>query len=203
MEVLHNDLVDRYSEMETEELLRLQMAGGLTEGASKALDQVLDSRGIQPVEKEVIEAGIKQELANTPDLASLARRFVAQCLDALFALVVGAVTVFILGIDSQAGIIAGIVLYIIYLLFRDALPNGQSVGKLVMKISVVNKTTRKPCKHTESIVRNALLLFLGFIDCLTLGSRYRQRMGDMLANTIVVNERPRPAEAPDMADKSS
>ena len=56
-----------------------------------------------------------------------------------------------------------------------------------MKIAVVNRTSGKPCRHTESIVRNALLLFLGFIDLLTLGSKYRQRVGDMLANTIVVD----------------
>jgi len=186
MEVSESDLTERYSEMETEELVRLQLAGGLTDQASKTLKKVLDGRGVNSIEKEEIETEVKLEIENALELASLGARFVAQILDGILASFLIFIPVLVFGSSSDLGVGLGFFCFIVYLLFQDALPNGQSIGKRVMKIAVVNKTTRKPCKHTESIVRNSLLLFIGFIDLLTIGSKYKQRMGDMLANTIVI-----------------
>ena len=186
MEISERDLLERYSEMETEELVRLQLAGGLTEVGSKALEQVLNERGINATERQHIEEEVISEIEKTPPLASIGSRFVAQALDGIIASFLIFIPALIFGGSSNLGVGVGFFCFIVYLLFQDALPNGQSIGKRVMKIAVVNKTTSKPCKHTESIVRNALLLFIGFIDLLTLGTEYRQRMGDMLANTIVI-----------------
>jgi len=172
--------------METEELIRLQLAGGLTEIGAKALEKVMLERGVNPTEKEAIENEVLKEIENIPPLASLGSRLIAQILDALFASFLIILPIMIFGKASIPGSSVGFFLFIVYLLFQDALPNGQSIGKRVMKIAVVNKTTGKSCKYTESIVRNALLLFIGFIDLLALGSRYKQRLGDMLANTIVI-----------------
>jgi uncharacterized RDD family membrane protein YckC len=74
----------------------------------------------------------------------------------------------------------------IYVLFSDALPNGQSLGKRVLGIAVVDAVSKRPCTAVKSFVRNITLVFLGIIDWVFIFGDKRQRLGDMLASTIVV-----------------
>jgi uncharacterized RDD family membrane protein YckC len=51
----------------------------------------------------------------------------------------------------------------LYLLFADALPNGQSPGKRLLGIKAVHVPTRRPCGLRDSVVRNLpLALAFGF-----------------------------------------
>ena len=86
---------------------------------------------------------------------------------------------------SLAGVIK-IVVPLLYFVFSDALPGGQSLGKKLLGIKVVSKTTGKPCNILQSFLRNAFSPILGIIDAALILGRERQRLGDLFANTIVV-----------------
>ncbi len=188
MEVSEETLFERYSRMETEELVELQTTSDLTDMASAVLEKILAERGVTAKERiNLAEQFEKESESNSlMPLASIGSRFIAQIIDAVLALVLLFIPFIIFGRSSDMGILIGIAAYLAYLLLQDGLPNGQSIGKRIMKIAVINKTSGKACGFAASVIRNGLLLFLGFIDLLFLGSRYRQRLGDMLANTIVI-----------------
>jgi uncharacterized RDD family membrane protein YckC len=134
-------------------------------------------------------------------LASRTHRFVAQILDAFTAflpfMVLGPIMLFVAGPDSAMAVIlvmAGIVFAISYHLFCDALPGGQSVGKEVMGIAVVDEHTGQACSAGQSFVRNLLLTVLGLLDWIFIFGEKRRRLGDMAAGTLVVQmaAEPRP-----------
>ena len=77
-------------------------------------------------------------------------------------------------------------LVVSYLLLADALPRGQSIGKRIMKLSVVDATTGQPCTVWQSFVRNVFFLVLGIIDWAFILENGRQRLGDKVANTLVI-----------------
>jgi uncharacterized RDD family membrane protein YckC len=81
-----------------------------------------------------------------------------------------------------------IVTYIGYILFNDAMPNGQSFGKKLFSIKVVNKKSGKNCSVSESFIRNipTVIPFLALIDAVMILGVKKQRMGDKMANTIVI-----------------
>lgn len=71
-----------------------------------------------------------------------------------------------------------------YLLFADALPNGQSLGKRLLSIATVDSKTRKGCSLSQSFTRNAGVLVI--IDWVCIFLESRTRLGDMFAKTIVI-----------------
>ena len=80
---------------------------------------------------------------------------------------------------------------ILYFTFFEAYMNGQTPGKMLVKIKVV-KVTGEPIGLGESFIRNILRLIdqlffylVGFILIMT--NDKKQRLGDMAAGTIVVN----------------
>ena len=134
-------------------------------------------------------------------LASRTHRFVAQILDGFTAflpfMLLGLVIVFVADPDSALAVIlvlAGILFAISYHLFCDALPGGQSVGKEVMGIAVVDERTGRPCSVGQSFVRNLLLAVLGLLDWVFIFGGQRRRLGDIVAGTLVVQAaaEPRP-----------
>jgi len=72
---------------------------------------------------------------------------------------------------------------------KGGLPNGQSLGKKLLSIKVINKTNATPCKLSESFIRNitTVIPFLALIDAVMIFGVKKQRMGDEMANTLVVN----------------
>ena len=195
MEVTKDSLHQRFSAMATEELVELQHTSDLTELARDVLEAILTERGVTPEERVKVIELLNEEATATVPLASIGRRFVAQIFDALAAFIILVVPFLIFDGESDTGIQGiGIAGYILYLLFQDGLPNGQSIGKRLVKIAVINKSSGKSCDIGESFVRNVFLVFLGFIDLLFIGSKYRQRLGDRAANTIVVNVEPESVE---------
>jgi uncharacterized RDD family membrane protein YckC len=63
---------------------------------------------------------------------------------------------------------------------------GQSFGKRAVGTAVVHAVSGAPCTAGQSFVRNLLLYLLGPIDWIFIFGERHQRLGDKLANTIVV-----------------
>ena len=144
-----------------------------------------------------------RESAPAPELASRGSRLVAQIVDILIA-----VSLFFAGIvlpgslaflinkvnlvDAQLlfalielGPWVGSILFLLYYLLADGLPNGQSLGKRLVKIAVVDDESGTPCTLAKSAVRN-LTQILGFLDWIWIFGEKRKRAGDVLAHTRVV-----------------
>ncbi len=136
------------------------------------------------------------------NLATRGDRFVAHFLDYLIV-IFGLILSFALIVygGKISGIFGGLVrlvgslslfVFIFYRLCADGLEGGQSYGKRVMKICVVDATSGKPCTFTKSLLRQIPSAFLGIIDAVFIFSETRQRLGDIIANTIVVTKTSRP-----------
>nr|WP_212752767.1 MULTISPECIES: RDD family protein [unclassified Vibrio] len=74
----------------------------------------------------------------------------------------------------------------LYFLLSDGLPKGQSLGKKLLGISVMDSVTGKSCSFPQSFFRNLLTPIIGMIDAVFILGKRRQRLGDKLAKTIVV-----------------
>ncbi len=77
-----------------------------------------------------------------------------------------------------------------YVLFSDGFTNGQSLGKRAFHIAVIDASTGEPCTFARSLIRNLLLVVFLVIDWLFIFGKNRQRLGDIVAQTIVVNLTP-------------
>jgi uncharacterized RDD family membrane protein YckC len=126
--------------------------------------------------------------------ASRSDRLFGQMLDALIALmpIIGIALITALGPEPIASVahnfwLAALLLCLAYLFFSDALPGGQSFGKQMLGIAVVDQRSGRPCSAWQSFVRNLLLSILGFFDWIFIFGEQHQRLGDMAAGTIVVD----------------
>ena len=133
--------------------------------------------------------------SNQGQLASISSRFLARVIDAVAAALL--LVVPMLASGTGPGLATGLAFsigmgaYVAYLLFQDGLPNGQSIGKRIIGIRVVDRYSGEACGFGRSFVRNIFLALFGFIDLLFLSSELRQRLGDRAANTIVIWSRER------------
>lgn len=74
---------------------------------------------------------------------------------------------------------------IAYFFCKDALPHGQSLGKKLFRLAVVDWKTGDPCSLRQSISRN-LVHFAGIFDYAGALRSSGRRIGDDLAGTAVV-----------------
>ena len=115
--------------------------------------------------------------------ASAGDRFLARLIDGFAVSLISIIIPFIGGI-------AGLV----YLFTMDALPflNGQSIGKKVMKIRVVDAATERPITedYSKSALRYVSLIipFFNIIDAFMVLSDDGRRFGDKWADTKVMKE---------------
>lgn len=130
------------------------------------------------------------------ELASLSSRLVAQFIDVVIGLLIlipasGAASTPLSEFSeiSALTILLSFSGFVAYILFADSFSKGQSLGKRLIHISVIDEKTGKPCSVIKSFVRNLSLICLGFIDWLLIFGRDRQRLGDMLARTKVIKGR--------------
>ena len=84
-----------------------------------------------------------------------------------------------------------------YMSLTEAYWNGQSFGKKLFGIQVVGEDGT-PCTLRQALARNILRLVDGFVFYLVglflaLNSEKRQRLGDRVARTVVVQRKPDPA----------
>jgi uncharacterized RDD family membrane protein YckC len=88
----------------------------------------------------------------------------------------------------------GAIIGIAYLLTKESLPifEGQSIGKKLLRIKVVDSDTYLPIRNVyeKSLIRNITLLIpvFQFIDALMIFSTDRKRFGDQWAKTIVIKD---------------
>lgn len=191
MKITEESLHKKYSSMETEALLELLHTSDLTDMAKNVLERTLSERGVAPDERNKLAESVKNKVTlNTPPLASIGSRIAAKLIDNVVTLVILVMPELVFRMVSAdksiLGVLIGMFASTLYLLLQDGLPNGQSIGKRLLKIAVVDKSSGKNCGIVASIIRN-IFLVLSVIDFLFIASTYRQRLGDMSANTIVVN----------------
>jgi uncharacterized RDD family membrane protein YckC len=198
MKVTEQDLRERYESLETHQLIELQTRGGLTETATRVLEQVLAERSVTTEERVAVASEVKQRVAEQDAmkaaLASLEARLGAQLLDFVVTLVILLFSLLLWNVAVPLGSL-GLGAAVAYLLLADGLPRGQSIGKRVLGIAVIDRRTHRPCTFGESFVRNLSLMVLGFFDWIFIFGRARQRLGDMMASTVVVNVNSREAAA--------
>ncbi|MGE0497883.1 MAG: RDD family protein [Ramlibacter sp.] len=118
-------------------------------------------------------------------VASIGDRFTAQFLDGLMAFAAGA-AIYYGAKSANIPLELSVLAWLLYLLFCDGLPGGQSVGKRFTKSSVVHAETGRPCSYLQSFIRNLCLMVLGVIDIAFILGKQRRRLGDFLAKTRVV-----------------
>jgi uncharacterized RDD family membrane protein YckC len=126
------------------------------------------------------------------NLSLRADRVMAELIDAFYIFltyVFIVAIVWILNINEKTGINLFLVIWLSYFLIKDALPNGQSFGKKSVNIKVVSIRTGKNCSLLQSLVRNIVLFVpvLSIADLFWIGRYERQRIGDVLAGTIVID----------------
>ncbi len=197
------DLKQRYSNMDTKELVELHQTDDLTEVASTALEDILRERGVSGEERQAISEVLEKESDERYEdpMASLAKRWFARTIDTLVVFFLLLLPALISSDPSNPDDMntvdyLSMVPCLAYLLFQDGLPNGQSIGKRLMRIAVVNTGSGEACGMASSFIRNSLLGVLGIFDLLFLISRKRQRLGDMAACTVVINLNvPHPSES--------
>lgn len=120
-------------------------------------------------------------------LAHPGKRFQGQFIDGFIAYLLGAIAFYLLHtvIGKHISILVAITIGVAYFLFSDALPNGQSIGKKLLKIKVVNQKTLLPCSLAQSFLRN-ITFPLGILDWVFIFFGSHRRLGDFIASTIVV-----------------
>jgi uncharacterized RDD family membrane protein YckC len=126
-------------------------------------------------------------------LASRSSRLVAEVIDAMmcFTPFMALEALQSLGYEpipvAAGGVWASALVFCIgYFLFADALPGGQSFGKALFGIAAIDQRNGIPCSAWQSFVRNVLLFACGLVDWIVIFGERRQRLGDMAAQTIVV-----------------
>lgn len=185
------ELLERYRDMGTEELVDIYRKGTLTEVASEAMSIVMSERKVSTEKIQSIKNQIELEDNHyAGNLATLSNRLIAQILDNLIALFFGFLFYSLGSLyfsEPWGGFFIG---YLGYNLLSDGLPRGQSFGKRVLNIAVVDVNDGEPCSYSMSIIRNLSLLFLGLIDILFIFRKSRQRLGDMAVGTKVINTDP-------------
>jgi uncharacterized RDD family membrane protein YckC len=146
--------------------------------------------------------GLPPEDAPVFETAGLGQRWLAQMLDSFIALglifiptaAVAILTNIIVGTIRENDWFISLTLFIaftlgaMYLLFADGLGKGQSYGKRMVGIAVVNRRTLEYCTFGQSFFRNISLVFLGWLDWIFIVGKDRQRLGDMVARTIVIKQ---------------
>ncbi|MFW9080120.1 RDD family protein [Pseudomonas sp. P2757] len=129
------------------------------------------------------------EYQKPKNLAGLGRRWGGQIIDSIvtFALffIVARVLEFVGVPASQAGLV-GFCVGVAYYLFSDAMPNGQSIGKKLLGMAVIDERSYMDCNLYQSFMRNITTPFLNFFDWIFIFFGSRKRLGDMLASTIVI-----------------
>jgi uncharacterized RDD family membrane protein YckC len=131
-------------------------------------------------------------LESSPILASRLTRLVGQILDGVIGVSPMIAAVVVASISTDVGtalVIAGVVFAVAYYFLADGLEGGQSWAKRWLGLAVVDARTGEPCGFGQSFVRNFLLAILGPLDWLFILGGRKQRLGDIVAGTLVVARR--------------
>lgn len=186
MDAMTTQLREVYSRRLTAELLELKVKGELTDVALQALNDELKNRNIEPSAQAISSS--PQQSAKTC-LASYTSRVLAQIADQVIVASV------LLTINFPAYLYTSktlsdqianlsLILWFGYFLFKDGV-SGQSIGKRLLSIKVIQRTSGEPCSLPQSFLRN-ILSSLGVFDWVFAFGSKHQRLGDIAANTSVI-----------------
>ena len=87
----------------------------------------------------------------------------------------------------------GIALWTAGLFLMDGFKNGQGLGKKLLSLQVLRLKDGKPCTFKDSFIRRFTGIFQPLDFFWSLGKK-RQRIGDKLAETVVVKYEPEPEQ---------
>ncbi len=124
------------------------------------------------------------------NLASRLARTAALFVDCL-CLSIAQILLFIL--SPWGLVLPSILLWTAGLFFIDGFVNGRGLGKRLLSLQVIRLKDGKPCNLKDSFVRRFTGFFQPFDLLFSLGGK-KQRMGDKLAETVVVQYDPYPEE---------
>jgi uncharacterized RDD family membrane protein YckC len=119
-------------------------------------------------------------------------RFLAVLIDAILVGVVsGLLSALLRGVPGVAGLLVAVIAIAYYIGLEAT--RGATVGKMAMGLRVV-KTDGTPISWSESVVRNLLRvvdgLFAYLVGAILIWtSPTKQRLGDRVANTVVIKSR--------------
>ena len=122
-------------------------------------------------------------------LASPGLRYLGQLIDGVISI---SIFIFLLWVVTLIGLsqeTASLIAFFgaaIYFLLSDGFAKGQSIGKKLLGMSVIDSVTGKSCSFPQSFFRNVLTPLIGMFDAVFILGKRRQRLGDKLANTIVI-----------------
>jgi uncharacterized RDD family membrane protein YckC len=187
---------ETYSKWHKDTLIEEYLQKKTSAEVEAVLVSELESRGVdlekihQFVKKNKLDEylnGITYE-----NIALRTDRVMAYLIDGflIFCLFVALTIISLIGkIDYEITSSISLLIYWFYSLIKDALPNGQSFGKKSMHIKVISRKTSKNCTIFQSIIRNVFTFipFLNIADAMMAGKPKRERIGDILAGTIVVD----------------
>jgi uncharacterized RDD family membrane protein YckC len=166
-------------------------ASALTELSTTLWGVVLAVVYFSPIKEQFIatreHSMTVQELPIEKELAHPGKRFQGQFIDGLIAYFLGFIAYYLLDIfiGRESAVYSGIAIGVTYFLLSDSLPNGQSIGKKLLKIQVLSKDTMKPCSIFQSFLRNVTSP-LSIFDWVPIFWGSHRRLGDFIASTIVV-----------------
>ena len=192
-------LRSNYEKMHSDILIETKLKGGLTDVAKRILEEELQKRKINETEiNEYIDSDADSvhpdDFADGITLGKLATtgsRYIAQIVDQAIGFCVFLLAAFVIRLLEIKGGFAlglGILSYASYILMNDAMPNGQSLGKKLLGIKVIDKHSGNNCTLKESFIRNitTVIPFLAVIDALMIFGKKKQRLGDIMADTLVI-----------------
>ena len=84
--------------------------------------------------------------------------------------------------------------FIVGLLFIDGFQKGRGIGKQLLSLQVLRLKDGKPCTYKNSFIRRLSGIILQPFDLLWLIGEKQQRIGDKLAQTVVVKYEPQPEQ---------
>lgn len=95
-------------------------------------------------------------------------------------------------LDNEASLLS-LGISFIYLLLKDTVYNGQSIGKRIVGIQIISSTENNFLSNRDLMLRNALLIIpiVPLIEYFVMRfSNLERRLGDRLADTRVIDLRP-------------
>lgn len=142
---------------------------------------------------ECVDAAVSFD-ANAVTLANRGYRLIANIIDwvVTWMLFLGPFFLFEVVLKREVPGVVTVISLIsapLYYLLNDGLPNGQSLGKKLFRIQVIDEKTGQPCRIGKSFLRNLPMLIplINLIDIWFIFFERRKRLGDHLAGTVVVN----------------
>ncbi len=121
-------------------------------------------------------------------LAHLMGRWFANVVDFVILFVGGLLCINLIRmlglVSDKIGAFIVILFAALYLFLRDGLMGGQSFGKKLAGIKVIDSRSELPCKFWQSFIRN-LLVMIPFGYFLIFFGGKKQHLGDRAAHTLV------------------